>query len=277
MPKFSKSNFRPNFDLESLGFASKAFYGLIIDIINLFRKFKNGPKIDKKLRLTPLLFVEIWHFLPKFSKSNFHPNFHLESLGFASKAFYGLIIDIINLFRKFKNGPKIDKKLRLTPLLFVEIWHFLPKFSKSNFRPNFHLESLGFASKAFYGLIIDIINLFRKLKNGPKIDKKLRLTPLLFVEIWHFLPKFSKSNFHPNFDLESLGFASKAFYGLIIDIINLFRKFKNGPKIDKKLRLTPLLFVEIWHFLPKFSKSNFRPNFDLESLGFVKGFLGAYN
>ena len=156
---------------------------------------KNGPKIDKKLRLTPLLFVEIWHFLPKFSKSNFRPNFHLESLVFASKAFYGLIIDIINLFRKLKNGPKIDKKLRLTPLLFVEIWHFLPKFSKSNFRPNFRLESLVFASKAFYGLIIDIINLFRKLKNGPKIDKKLRLTPLLFVEIWHFLPKFSKSNF----------------------------------------------------------------------------------
>ena len=153
----------------------------------------------------------------------------------------------------------------------------MPKFSKSNFRPNFDLESLGFASKAFYGLIIDIINLFRKFKNGPKIDKKLRLTPLLFVEIWHFLPKFSKSNFRPNFHLESLGFASKAFYGLIIDIINLFRKFKNGPKIDKKLRLTPLLFVEIWHFLPKFSKSNFRPNFDLESLGFVKGFLWAYN
>ena len=176
-----------------------------------------------------------------------------------------------------KNGPKIDKKLRLTPLLFLEIWHFLPKFSKSSFSPNFDLESLGFASKAFYGLIIDIINLFRKMKNGPKIDKKLRLTPLLFLEIWHFLPKFSKSNFSPNFDLESLGFASKAFYGLIIDINNLFRKLKNGPK-STKVKANPFTFSRNLALFAKIFKVKFSSKFCPRITGIrIEGFLWADN
>ena len=92
----------------------------------------------------------------------------------------------LSILKKSQKWSKIVKKLRLTPLLLVEIWPFWGLFSKPILSRNIHPMKLKPSKKRFLRPKEPFFSLLKNSQKWSKIVKKLRLTPFFWSKFGHF-------------------------------------------------------------------------------------------